>query len=636
MGYPYVPLDANNTQIRTLTIEPSETHDSKIHCSINTVSLSSDIAEYEALSYVWGASKGTVPVTIDGHQSQVTRNLRTALRYLRKPREPRTLWVDAVCINQNDVQERNVQVRRMGQIYSQASGVLIWLGDGDADVERTMAKLQAPDALEDKRYDNFPQDIAHGIKKLLHKPWWHRVWTIQELILSTADPLVGCGHTWLEWEKLYKAILDYTTTMMDGKEGMIMDENSSWVTTSHDLNRHILLRTQWKEREHLDRRRATASEIVERTRGYQCTDKRDQIYGVRDLICDEEKAFFSHPDYEKSVSEVYQQAMVAMFTSKKNLTFLIHAVQSGEDRDQKLPSWCADFSQRIWDSGTYGNINGFPVDGNEDEEAHRQTDLFFSHDPGARSLKVRASFLGNIIAARPLIPQVAWNQHGVVAAMTCPDEIALLPREEAGKLWVFTNFVKEVLRMSAIAFKVWQNRFGSEKAKQKLADGEVWKIAFGGHLLFTIVDAACARAGVEQVTGDDRPYEYWNVESFIRESCPWYAKTLQDMGLYQPGHDWPRSEVLKRALWETLLVVVQMNYDSWWSATDSGYITRASRRVRENDVLCEISGCRKPMLLRPRDDGAFELVCLAESEESHQDHYRTHLEETAATEIILK
>ncbi|KAK4499441.1 hypothetical protein PRZ48_009955 [Zasmidium cellare] len=636
MSYPYIPLDPDSTQIRTLTLEPSEVHDSKIRCSIGVVSLSDENAQYEALSYVWGASKGTTPITIDVHQFPVTRNLGTALRYLRKPYESRTLWVDAVCINQNDVPERNVQVRRMGEIYSRATGVLVWLGDRDTEVEQTMAKLQAPDALKDKRHDDFPEDIAKGIRKLLHKPWWHRVWTIQELILATANPLVGCGHTWLGWDRVERAILDYTTTMMDGKEGMIMDENSSWVTTSHDLNRHILLRRQWKEREHLDRRRATASEIVERTRGYQCTDRRDQVYGVRDLICDEEKAFFPRPDYERSVSQIYQEAMVAMFTSKKNLTFLIHAVQSGEDRDRTLPSWCADFSQRIWDMGTYGNINPFSSDDEEEEEAQKQKNLFYSHDPATASLKVKGSCLGNIIMARPLVPNEAWNQDGVLAAFTFQDEIALLPREETGKLWVFTHFVKEVLRMSAIAFKIWQSRFGADKAKQRLAEGEVWKVAFGGHLLFTIVDASCVRAGVEQVTGDDRPYEYWNVESFIRESCPWYTDTLKDMGMYQEGRGLSRNTTLRRALWETLLVMMQTNYDSWWSGTDSGYITRASRRVKENDVLCVIFGCRQPIILRPRDDGAHELVCLAESDEFHEDHYRTHLEETAEKELILK
>lgn len=287
-----MPLDASSSQIRTLTILPSETFDSDIRCSIQTAALLGEKGDYEALSYVWGASTETVRVEIDGHSFSVTRNLATALRYIRRPHTSRTLWVDAVCINQYDVQERNVQVRRMGQIYSQASGVLIWLGDRDAEVEATMSKLQAPDALKDKSYDNFPQDIATGLQQMLQKPWWHRVWTLQELILADDDPLVGCGHTWLSWDNLYQAILAYTTTMMDGKEGMIMDENSSWVTNSYDINRHILLRKQWMEGKHLSRRRATIHEIIERTRGYRCMDKRDQVYGVRNLIC-EEKGFLS-------------------------------------------------------------------------------------------------------------------------------------------------------------------------------------------------------------------------------------------------------------------------------------------------------------------------------------------------------
>ncbi|KAF1982758.1 hypothetical protein K402DRAFT_295350, partial [Aulographum hederae CBS 113979] len=83
---------------------------------------------YDALSYAWESDKGTTIIQVDGHHLQVTRNLAHALRRLRRPGVARTLWVDAICINQSDNEEKSRQVGMMKNIYESASFVLIWLG----------------------------------------------------------------------------------------------------------------------------------------------------------------------------------------------------------------------------------------------------------------------------------------------------------------------------------------------------------------------------------------------------------------------------------------------------------------------------------------------------------------------------
>jgi hypothetical protein len=80
------------------------------------------------LSYVWGDIRDSANITFDGRTVSVTKSLETALRHLRYPDKSRTLWVDYVCINQEDIQERSQQVAKMGSIYEQATSVLIWLG----------------------------------------------------------------------------------------------------------------------------------------------------------------------------------------------------------------------------------------------------------------------------------------------------------------------------------------------------------------------------------------------------------------------------------------------------------------------------------------------------------------------------
>ena len=83
---------------------------------------------YEALSYVWGDIRDSDTILVDSRTVFVTKSLETALRHLRYPDKPRTLWVDYVCINQEDILERSEQVAKMGSIYEQANSVLIWLG----------------------------------------------------------------------------------------------------------------------------------------------------------------------------------------------------------------------------------------------------------------------------------------------------------------------------------------------------------------------------------------------------------------------------------------------------------------------------------------------------------------------------
>jgi Heterokaryon incompatibility protein (HET) len=84
--------------------------------------------EYEALSYAWGDPTITTPVTIHGLPFEVTTNLESALRHLRSERNTRTLWIDAICIQQLNHQERDEQIRIMGLIYATALKVVIWLG----------------------------------------------------------------------------------------------------------------------------------------------------------------------------------------------------------------------------------------------------------------------------------------------------------------------------------------------------------------------------------------------------------------------------------------------------------------------------------------------------------------------------
>lgn len=148
---PYQPLDTSKREIRLLFIQPGpwssdsdwteddmpgnesrldedQMDNDTVRCTLRTVSLD-DNPEYEALSYVWGASRKRTGIVVDGVWAMVTVNLQRALRRLRLVHEQRIMWVDALCINQEDIAERGHQVGMMAALYSSCSRCVIWLGE---------------------------------------------------------------------------------------------------------------------------------------------------------------------------------------------------------------------------------------------------------------------------------------------------------------------------------------------------------------------------------------------------------------------------------------------------------------------------------------------------------------------------
>jgi hypothetical protein len=123
----YEPLAVETPNVRLLHLLKGSKSE-PIICRLTHVNLDED-PEYEALSYTWGDPTVTQPIRVNDSLRQFTSNLVLALQYLRYDDRDRYLWVDAVCINQADTVERGQQVTMMGQIYSKAKDVIVWLGE---------------------------------------------------------------------------------------------------------------------------------------------------------------------------------------------------------------------------------------------------------------------------------------------------------------------------------------------------------------------------------------------------------------------------------------------------------------------------------------------------------------------------
>ncbi|KIW09132.1 uncharacterized protein PV09_00070 [Verruconis gallopava] len=131
----------DDDHIRLLSLAPSRDWTDAIHVRLVEARLSDDLV-YEALSYCWGDISKRLLIFCDGKPFLVSENLETALRHLRLEESERILWIDAICINQADYEERKHQVGMMRSIYSRAKRVLVWLGEAGEDSELAFAACE--------------------------------------------------------------------------------------------------------------------------------------------------------------------------------------------------------------------------------------------------------------------------------------------------------------------------------------------------------------------------------------------------------------------------------------------------------------------------------------------------------------
>jgi hypothetical protein len=357
--YQYSPLRGDGHQIRLLTILPGVSQD-EICVDLSDVRLDGDPKpKYEALSYVWGSTSDPVPVIVGRPTSTnedatvtVTQNLASALVHLRYQNMPRTLWIDAICVNQADISERSAQVAKMGDIYRGADRVVVWLGPEADD------SIFALDLLEDvgSRILNFnfrtlefttkesgakPDDSlrdgereAWALYHLLGRTYFRRLWMRQEIALAR-EALAVCGTRMMPWTDFHRGVI------------VLYRYPQSF---RYDFGH---LTQEWRERiglvDYLCRPEPyMLHHLRQRLHGVQCMDARDRIYGVLGLLQPLGGAPLDIvPDYSLSAAEVYRGVVQQYVRQTGNLKILRECEFQSEKNlllAQGLPSWVPDWS----------------------------------------------------------------------------------------------------------------------------------------------------------------------------------------------------------------------------------------------------------------------------------------------------
>jgi hypothetical protein len=170
--YQALDLSSKRPSIRLAILQPGVTS-STVRVTLTHAAFA-DRPRYEALSYTWGSPDLNRGIELNETRVDIRQNLWSALVHLRDTREARILWIDAICINQADIEERNHQVKLMAYIFARAEEVLVWLGLSDRIAP---VKNNGPTTSPEGNRDMMEEEIVD----LCSRPYWRRVWIVQEI-----------------------------------------------------------------------------------------------------------------------------------------------------------------------------------------------------------------------------------------------------------------------------------------------------------------------------------------------------------------------------------------------------------------------------------------------------------------------
>ena len=358
----YPALSVQETQIRLLEIRKGALSD-QIVCSLSIATLS-EKPQYDALSYVWGNRIAEDPIMVDGIAVRVTENLEAAMRHLRRLDMSIILWIDALCINQKNVLERNQQVSLMGAIYRGAQEVLAWLGEIDAETSKVLSMIETlggdlmlhwdPELSPAISEEMLSASQFLGLCSLLGRPWWTRVWTVQEAILPEHLTFV-CGQRKVDAALFFDFSCNFARHMSSCCGRFFLLQNQS---TLRDLRYQIdSLYTMhyFRHRKDLFETESSLSgtnpnfrQQMSYYRSRSCKEPKDKIYGFLSFGVGDSIVGNIKPDYSLPDHIVYEEVAGGLMERPSGLDLLNEVLpeQSLTNRTsvKNLPSWVPDWT----------------------------------------------------------------------------------------------------------------------------------------------------------------------------------------------------------------------------------------------------------------------------------------------------
>ncbi|KAN0090561.1 HET domain containing protein [Hyaloscypha variabilis] len=395
--FQYTPLDTSSNAIRLLTIRPpNPSQPSIIECSLSQSSLDNH-PKYHALSYAWKDEyleeqlNESHAIIVNGRSLKVGFNLASALEARRDRDDGHIpIWIDAICINQENLGEKSHQILRMRQIYAQSTLVTVWLGPERDDSEKAFEMIRTISQLKDNAKEWLIDSLTtrkhckewHALYHMLRRAWWRRIWIIQEVV-AAKEVLFLCGKLSLNPSDISKCLRILSTHQRTQQPLLFKQAAIVLEYGTFSLASSYLRQTPWIDNSILQTLYKTGLALA--------SDPRDKIYAVLNLASDGAK-LIPRPDYKLSTAVVYTQLVISIIQSTNRLDVLSLASSTVYPRtlDEELPSWVPDFSQRATSSINSSFSSLRPVSADEDSVAITS----FNHN--FRTLSVRGFVIDSI------------------------------------------------------------------------------------------------------------------------------------------------------------------------------------------------------------------------------------------------
>lgn len=367
----YKPLNSTKSEFRLLVLEPGA-KEADIECRLFTARLE-ETQNYEALSYTWSDTTYDISVyqisdfnegkpsenaqfsvanpmiKVDRRAMPIRTNLYRALISLRYSEKPRTLWIDAICINQSDEKEKNYQVPQMRRIYEQACHVVCWLGPESHGSERVMecaSKISreldiaqkrglVSKALDEGNGRDGAYDFRLSCELLIRRQYWFRTWVIQE-IFSAQSTSLHCGSKAVDWEALcalYALLDEYSNYEPEGSAEFISRGNRLRALNDARSRKSVLLNGG---EQRLDT-------LLVKHRNAAASDPRDKVYAILEMASDRHR-YNIIVDYGIPVGILYTQVIQCYIKIYGDLFLALPRVVRCSSHH--LPSWVPDWNIR--------------------------------------------------------------------------------------------------------------------------------------------------------------------------------------------------------------------------------------------------------------------------------------------------
>lgn len=627
----YRALDSSRAEIRLLRLPDSSAADNEsISASFHIVSLN-ESPEFYALSYVWGEPAMTQPLYIDGSEVLISPNLEYIIRVLLSHEEgPATvrgkaIWIDALCIDQGNLAEKEQQIPLMGQIYRQATRVLMWLGHakagGHADWAMKCMKdsdfYHAASNRNDTRRSPTPDEIKLKLimeEDLEKRTYWTRVWIGQEMVLASNDPLVLCGYhcvPWshyvnlLQWLPLNRGEYPEVAEMWDEIKVSIPEgqgaSRSSWM--------HRIFREAYIDLSEHDMNLAA---VMAFTSKLGASNPRDFIYGCLGIVRPKDARLIV-PTYSKSVADVFKEAfrIVWLFDPEPFnaiQSFSFHRVTASP---YGLPSWAPDLSNHTlpeffndsaglrlrgnvrtgranWRSPTWPTFDGDimlleAIEFDEIEET-QSVDFNYGWSPTFTDEDTHDQMVATLKAAEIMLDQGLQRQIPDDDRLACFRDAKLLD-----PIWKTMSHWPEEL----VELPEHQPKNGNEDGKR--SHDSVWR---------TLVYARRERVLVPELEPSD------SMSSVERERRLLWDILMRRQDIPQAWKEATSEEAqndeckLKATILNRLLHAIRRRSNHRKVIlTKNGFIGVATSYAEKGDVIVFVAGMQCPFVLRPFRDG---------------------------------